>query len=284
MAPERVTITVRSSAGEDAPLAVGDAMRQILDFFELLAAAGGEEAGLISWQLVDISMNSPITATAEAASTMPGISAEPIARREKAKVTHSFDEIKRERVPDWMDKSARERVKSLFARNVSGVGRTVVRLYPEEPPIVISPVAARAAVEVLNRFEAERPKPADDFSRFEIGSFEGNVIGLTHHYGRAAVEVRDRLSGAAIKCPLSDELRERIGKEHQWEEVWSNQRVLISGKLSFRVDGRIQGAEVHDIESINPPRLSFEEIADPGFTGGLAPSEYLDALREDDVG
>ena len=97
MAPERVTVTISSSAGESEPLTVTDAMRQILDFFDLLATAGGKDGNLISWQLVAISMNSPLKATAQAISRVPGVLAEPIARREKAAVRHSLESAIRTR-------------------------------------------------------------------------------------------------------------------------------------------------------------------------------------------
>ena len=71
MAPERVTISIVSSAGEDGPLTVDDATRQILDFFEMLSAAGGEDGKLISWRLVSVSMRSPLSVTAEPFSDVP---------------------------------------------------------------------------------------------------------------------------------------------------------------------------------------------------------------------
>jgi hypothetical protein len=75
IAAERVTVTVFSSAGDSGALLVEDAMRQILDFFALLNAAGGDESALISWQLEEISMKSPLRATAVAVSRQPGIEA-----------------------------------------------------------------------------------------------------------------------------------------------------------------------------------------------------------------
>src|ERR1700730_10720068 len=93
MDPESVTVTIVSNTGEDGALSVEDAMCQILDFFALLAAAGGEDAYLVSWPLVDVSMKSPLRATAVAISRVPGIEAAPIARTEKLRLARSLDDI-----------------------------------------------------------------------------------------------------------------------------------------------------------------------------------------------
>jgi len=138
MAPERITVTITSSIGEDAPLTVNDAMRQILDFFGLLSAAGGDEASLIAWQLVDISMHSPLRATAEAVPTTPGVIVEPIARREKFALAVSIEAlVTKSAIPSWMDRPARDRAKALFARNTNGIGRTDILLEEGVPVLTI---------------------------------------------------------------------------------------------------------------------------------------------------
>ena len=54
---ETVRITVRPSAAHADVLTVHDAMRQVLDIFELLSGADGSEQ--VTWALVDATMNSP---------------------------------------------------------------------------------------------------------------------------------------------------------------------------------------------------------------------------------
>ena len=284
MAPERVTVTITSSAGEDAPLTVQDAMQQILDFFDVLSAAGGDNRSTISWRLISISMNSPIRATAEAFSEVPGVPAEPTARREKEALLHAFSELEQQRVPDWMGKSTRTSAKALLTRNMDAIARTDVDFEIGDNVFSIVPRLARVAVASIEDAERKETQAQDDFSRTEVGSFEAYVIGLTRHYNRPAVEVRERQGDTSIKCPLTSTLAARIGNEHRWAEVWSNQRVLISGRITYRKDGRVAGADVFDIYTLNPPPIVLGDVADPNFTGGRDAATYIRSLWSADVG
>jgi hypothetical protein len=287
MASEKVTVTITSSIGEDAPLTVNDAMRQILDFFELLQAAGGDEASLISWQLVDISMKSPLHATARAVAKTPGIVPEPIARREKARLAESLQSLaKRSAVPDWMDANARQKVSHIFERNLNGIGRTDIQFNDNEPVQIIVSNVARTALETLRRHEAIEQLQAQqlDLSRKEYGSIEGDVLETTTHYGHPAIRVRERLTGEELVCILSDELAAKSGPQHSWSEVWGNKRVLVTGQITYKKDGKIGQVNAIEIETIEAPRLTYRDIADPNLTGGLSAVDFLNSLWDEGVG
>lgn len=285
MAPETVTVTIRSSVGEDAPLTVDDAMRQILDFFQLLEAAGGEEAALIAWQLVEISINSPLHATARAVAKVPGIDVAPIARREKNALAHSIEDmVLHAEVPDWMDDATRARAKSLFARNTNGIGRTDIQFYEDTPLTIIDQRTARAAVTAIDQAEKVRTVPRQDLSRIEMGSVEGDVLVTGPYRGQPAIQIRERLSGSEIWCVFSPELAETAGPQHSWAETWTNRRVFVTGQITFSRDGRIRHVYALGMEDVDPKPLTYKDIADPNFTGGLGVSEYISSLWEEEVG
>jgi hypothetical protein len=197
MAPERVTISIISSAGEDAPLTVDDATRQILDFFEMLSAGIGEEGKLVSWRLVEVSMDSPLSITAEPFSDMPGIVADEIARREKASLANWIGEaVTRGRVPEWLPQPVRRRAQSFFERNTTRIGRTVIKLDDEHPPIVVVERTARAAISALAAAPAQEPAP--DLTRTEVGSIEGYVLEVTTYRGRLAVRIKERITDVEV--------------------------------------------------------------------------------------
>lgn len=277
MTPERVTVTISSSAGENEPLIVADAMRQLLDFFELLSSAGGSEAEAIDWQLVAISMNSPLKATAQAVSRSPGVIAAPIARREKAAVQYSLTQAMHSRASDWSNALVRSRSKSLFTRNTATIGRTSIQFEENIPPLTIVPAMAREVVSRIDQYEREQLRTVEDASRTEFGSIEAVVINLTTHYNHPALRVRERLTGDEVVCIVSPELAEEYGPQHNWSEVWSSKRLLLTGEIAFKADGRIGQIRLEDIEVIDPAPLSFSDIASPGFTGGLSPQAFLDA-------
>ncbi len=213
--PERVTLTIRSSAGEDAPLTVDDATRQILDFFELLSAAGGPEGARVSWRLVAISMKSPLTLTAEPFSDDRSIPVEAVARREKRAMAESMREMTTAgRVPEWMDRPSRRRALSFFARHSRGIGRTDLTLEETAPPIVIVPQNA-AVAEIALAKEPVEPPPPRNLARSEMGSIEGQVTETTTFYGHPSVRIRERLTGADVLCVLSAALAERVGVRTQ---------------------------------------------------------------------
>jgi hypothetical protein len=286
MVPERVTISIISAAGEDAPLTVDDATRQILDFFEMLTAAGGEEGKLISWQLVSVSMQSPLSVTAEPFSDVPGTPGNEIARREKASLAASLEELTtRRRVPTSMPRPARQRAKSFFERNTKRIGRTDIKFDEHSPPLIIQERTALAATSALEAAAADEAAPPSlDLTRTEVGSVEGYVIEAARFYGRPAARIRERITGAEVVCIMSDELAERIGPEHNWRDVWQGRRVLVSGEISYRHDGTIVRIRASDMVTVDAPQLDYSDIADPNFTGGLSPADYLRTIWEEEIG
>jgi hypothetical protein len=166
MAPERVTVTIQSRAGRDAPLTVHDAMHQILDFFDLLSSAGGNESGLVSWRLVDVSMKSPLSATAEAFSEVAGVFAEPIARREKAALASSIVDLSiKGTLPQWMDSQSLNKAREFFKRNMNGIGLTEIYFDENVPPLTIGDKIAFVALRAIERSEQALADKEIDLSR-----------------------------------------------------------------------------------------------------------------------
>jgi hypothetical protein len=282
MAPERVTLTIVSSAGEEAPLTVDDATRQILDFFEILSASGGPEGRRVFWRLVDISMKSPLSLTAEAYSDDPAIPAQAVARREKRAMAESMREMTtRGLIPDWMNRPIRQRAHSFFARHNHGIARTSFVLEETAPPIVIGQQNALVAEDALKKQDLPTPR---GLARTELGSIDGQVIQTTTYYGHPSVRIRERITSAEVLCVFSDVLAERVGVERNWRDVWRERRVLATGEVLYRADGAIVRVQATDIVAVEAPQLDYADIADPNFTGGLSPSEYVDALWEEEVG
>ncbi|TGD98245.1 hypothetical protein [Methylobacterium nonmethylotrophicum] len=265
---------------------VGDAMRQILDFFELLNLAGGSEAELIAWEVISVSMNSPLTVTARAVPKVAGIDAVAIARREKNNIAYSFSNIiKGERIPNWMNDDAREKAKSFLKRNTNGVGRTDIVFYENARPLIVKPRAAKQAFQNIERYERSLIPVVHevDLSRVEYGSIEAKLNSLTSWYGKPAIVVKERLSKRDITCVLRPEVAHEIGKLHSWVEIWVGKRVMVSGRLNFQKDGRLQLISADHIEIIDQGPIKFEDIADPNFTGGLGVRDYLNQLWGEDI-
>lgn len=281
MAPERVTVTVRSDLGEDGPLTVNDALRQVLDFFDLLSAAQGTNEATVSWRLVSVSKSSPLQATAEPFAVVPGVDVDMIARHAKVAVAAAIEEITSDgRVPAWMDSSARDTARRILMRNTNGVGRTDIKLNDQAPVIMLVQRTAYVGLATLQRTEAEIVANEPDLSRTEYGSIEGKVADATTFRRHAALRVRDRRTEAEVLCVLSDELAQKTAG-HLWREVWEGARIIVCGHIQYNRKGLPTSIQADDIVEVSPRELSYSEIIDPNFTGGLEPPEYL--LRDGDV-
>ena len=235
----------------------------------------------MTWRLVAVSMGSPLSATAQAFSDVPGILAETVARREKGQLLQFFHGVTEEgRVPEWIDDAMRAKARSFFDRNLNGVGRTDIKFDENMPSIVIIERSARAAISAFEH--ADRVDVEADLSRSEIGSVEGNIISLDTYHGRPAIRLEERPHGWQFPCVLSNSLAEQVGHQHDWAEVWRGRRVQVSGQILFRAEGHIGRVYATDIKPVDHRLLTYADIVDPNFTNGLSPREYLSRLWEDD--
>ncbi len=275
---ERVTVTVESSLERGENLSVRDAMLQMLDFFDVLAAAWSDESrGHMEWTLVEASANSPFTATAEAVSSdpeFPGVDV--YAREAKARTQGAFDSlVHKGSLPAWVSDDTKGKIVRLLKRNMNGVGRTVARLIPDDPPIVLVERTARAALLSLEMNDASNRAP--DLSGQEFGSVEAHVIEAGTFRGHPALRLRDRVSGDRFTCVLNSELAKLAG-DNRWSDIWTDQRVLAGGKIKRGMDGRIVHINADSLEVIKPRRANLALLIDAGVAGPVPPSRHFNEM------
>lgn len=259
-------------------------MRQILDFFDLLTLAGGEDGNSITWQLVSATTNSPFQVTAQAVAAKPGVIADQIARKEKYLIAAGLNDIvSHASIPDWMDKAARDKTKKLMGRNIGGIGITSIKMGDDFEPIVLMERVARNAVDVIERHEKSLAEGIEDLTRVEYGSLEATILSASTFRNHPALRIKERLSDVEIHCVFSDELAKRIGPKHSWSEAWNNSRVLLSGQIYYKKNGSIGHIYASDIESVEVQSLRYADISDPQFTSGLPVVDYLDLLEDEEV-
>lgn len=285
MASERVTIQVESNIGEDGPLTVGDVLRQILDAFDLIAAAIAQEPGgdTIKWRLVAMSKNSPATATAEAYSTDPTILPGPLAFRGKRRFVEGMDGLSHGRVEPWLSDRA-ILAKQFLKRNLNGVGKTVIDLEDDLPRAVIVERVARSGLQAIERAEAEKQNAIADLSRTEWGSIEANVAEAKTYHSQPALYVKERLSQSVIPCVLSEEAASEAGPTHSWDEVWKGKRVRIEGQIFYDRAGKISRVRARRIVDIHAEPVNLTELRQVDILQGDSPTEFLDRLWEGRLG
>lgn len=277
MASERITIRVESNIGEDGPLTVMDALDQFRDAFHLFVAAVAQEEGgnQIKWRLEHLSKNSPATLTAAAYSQDPALIIAPLMQRGKHRFSDDMAALRDGKVAPWIQERSAS-AKSLFRRNLNGIGRTAFDFEGELPRTVLVERSARASLESLER--AERLLVAADKSHSEYGMLDAYVTEAKTWNGRPAVYVKDRLTGRVVPCVLSDSVAEMAGREHSWSDAWNGQRVRIRGRLFYNKAGEINRVLATNLKSIIPRPVDLKAIREIDILGDKSPTQHLDEL------
>ena len=280
--PGQIKVVIYPSGGAEETLTVDDAMQQVLDYFALLSKAEVREPGRnekVVWQLKSASTNSPFTVEASSVSSVPEMSVDRQALQAKQALRDGIGMILRgEAKPQWMDRDAEVVFRRIIERNLNGIGRTEMVVDADAQPITLDHRTARRAQSFLDVKAAEEAALIEDLSRKEYGSVEGRAVGLTAHYTKPALVIRERLSGRDVKCVLVNADAETIGAEHQWNEVWGNRRIIVSGICHYEKSGNLSLVDVEEITQIKVRDVPVSDLRDPTFSDGLSPQEHLDRL------
>lgn len=274
---ERFTITVTPPETGGDGLTVDDAMRQVLDAFQLLVGSGPSDDSVI-WRLVLAKTNSPpFTVIAEARSVKPGIEVDLIAKNQKKAFARNYAQIRNGHIPDqWSSGNLRTIAKNFLYRNCNGVASTTISLDSDNnPPIILTSDEA-----VIARAAFEEPPTKKVKPRHQVGSIEGKLLRVDTLYHRPAILVSERTSGREVWCLVDDEYRKQIADEANFEDVWRESDVRVRGSLEFDETGELCKVHAIDVIPIKRRSVPIEEIRDSRFTSGMSPSEYLDRFRE----
>lgn len=282
---ERVTITVQPSASHPGVLSVQDAMRQVLDFFDLLTPEDDEAAHLV-WNLRVASTNSPLTVEGEAVSLSPDLDVTVLAIQQKSYLEESLNSIRQGRTPARsLSKRRRTTLRRLFVRNMNGIGKTEAVLTRPSQPVLVTPTIAQQGVHFLDLDESELDALLlSDRQREEYGSIEGVLLDVGTEYNRPAILIRNRKDGEEIWCRVSKEQSHEISRSATFEDVWSRRRVIVKGRIRYNDNGQIIRVFADTIQPVKPRKMTIHDIVDPEFTTGADTKAYLESLREGTLG
>jgi len=280
----RMVVRVDAPRAHPDRLTVRDAFEHVLDLFDLALYGESDPEHKVEWRLVTASMQSPLTVVAEAVSVVPGIDIEAIAVKQSAEFVRNYDQLKRGHVPKtWSSGIARTKARNVAVRNRKGIGRTSIQLARPDAPteqIDVTEEDAQVAVHAL----AEAAVDAQVRGKEQIGSLEGKLTHVGTYYGQPAIALLERKSHNEIWCTVPDEFRDQIATEANFLDIWSGRRVRVRGRIVYDRSGgisRVYASEIHRIESTP---VKVEAIQDAKFTDGMTVAEYLEKLRDGDLG
>ncbi|MGY3328521.1 hypothetical protein ACVILI_001538 [Mesorhizobium sp. USDA 4775] len=278
---EQIKIKIHPSGTSSDMLTVADAMRQVLDFIELLEKSDPAEPGSadrIVWRLSYATTNSPFEIGAEATSKDPTISIAAKARMVKTSVRRVFGRLFDDNGPaipiDLGD--IEPLVARILERNTNGIGETDFDFGEDvEPSIIVHSNASRAlrAIESGKLFAASL---RGDLTRTEYGAFEGEIVSTGMFHNSPSVVVRHRLSGDKVTCVFPAEFAYQIGSKHSWFEVWAGKRALIHGELHYDDDGRLKRVNASDLELIGERDIDLATARRENLTEGTTTQELLE--------
>ena len=280
---ERITITVRPSVAHHDVLTVQDALRQVLDIFELLSAGDGEDK--VVWALVGATMNSPLTIAGDAFSRAPNVDVSVVARAQKVRFTKNIEELRRGRFPrEWAQRDRLNTARRLMQRTAMGIGSTDIALSERELPLVITPEEASADLRILNQSTEAHELLDEDRSREEYGAIEGTLLLAGFEYNQPAIQIQERTSGRPVWCRVTEEERERISESTNFRDVWDHRRIIVRGLIRYSKDGEIIRIHATSVTRVEPQPVAVEKLRDAQFTGGMSVTQYLELLREGELG
>lgn len=280
MKPRKITV----EASEDHPeiLDIRDAMQQVMDYFDLLTDQGQSN---VVWNLVFASTNSPFTAEGAPVDLRTNAPAYGQVRDHVAIIERGLSRLQEgEPLDDDFPLEKRDVAKRILKRNLNGIGRTIINLEDDTFYEIRPRQAERSLAAINGEDDEEYDYLFSTFSRKEIGSIEGRIVDLSTDYDEPSIKLKEHRSGREIQCRISDEARDEIENSLTAGDVWTHRRARVRGVINYDPNGKIVRVYDSRIAFIESNDTSIGDIRDGDFTGGLPAYEYLDRLRENELG
>lgn len=275
-------ITVEASPDHPEILDIKDAMQQVMDYFDLLTDQGQSD---VVWNLVFASTNSPFTAEATPVDLRTNAPAFGQVRDYVAVIERGLSRLQEGQPLDAdFPSEKREVAKRILKRNLNGIGRTVIDLGDDAVYEIHPQQAERSLAAINGEDDAEYDYLFSTFSRKEIGSIEGRIVDLSTDYDEPSIKLKEHRSGREIQCRISDDARDEIENSLTAGDVWTHRRARVRGIINYDPNGKIVRVYDGRIAFIETEDRKISDIHDQDFTGGLPAYEYIDKLRENELG
>lgn len=228
-----------------------DSVRQLLALIEGLQAQDRD----LDWRLSAVSMNSPLRAELEGfdreGAAVP--TAEAAAAAEAAfEVLDAINDNDPKAALQRLTEGQRKNLKALIAplNNRTGSLRIIVEGRSER---LVRSDQAQRALAVLAAPDRQRGP--------EYGSIEGHILAALSYYNSPAVRVRDALTREEMVCVFDKNTAPEIGAGHTLDEVWTGQRVLVSGRIDYDKAGNPHVMRAEAMRAMPEARITAGQIA-----------------------
>jgi hypothetical protein len=279
-----IKLSIRARGETDSPR-VDDFLDQVRDYFEILEgveqAIAEDGTNAVEWRIVGATTNSPIAIEAQAYPTAFATNVDRRVELVTKQTAIGLQQLKtrKERPPYFTDRVL-ARVEKFFDRVTNGLDMTVVDFGDDLPKLELNPTNAKTAAANTRSVLTPPDRPYT-----ELGSVEGTARSIDRDgWGRLILYIHGRLTGEEIKCLVSGDAIDQLGK-HEINDVWRGRRVQVYGSLHFKGLGKIHQVEATNIRFLRDRSdlPGVDDILDPDFTGGVRSEDYLARLRDGDI-
>ena len=275
-------ITVSAPKNHPNILDIREAMRQVLEYFDLMTDQGNNN---VVWNLTSARTSSPLTVTGETVDLRTSAGGVNAIRDHVNKMRRGLERLRAgEEFDSDFPEEKRAVVANLLRRNTNGIGTTQLFFDDEETVIEFDQPSAKRSLNIIeNRRDDLHEYLFSGFARREIGSIEGVIVDVGTDNDEPAIHLEDNLTGRRISCRFDNEASRRLEGSLKAEDVWNKRRVRVHGEINYDVNGKIIRLYEGQLEFIKDIDVKIDELFDPDFTGGIAPREYLDRLWEGEL-
>ena len=275
-------ITIEPSTDHPEILDVIDAMQQVMDYFDLLT---DKSAPNVVWNLVFASANSSFTAEGSPVDIRTNAPAFGQVRDCIAAIERGLAKVQAgQPLDDDFPKEKKNVATRILQRNKNGIGKTRIEFDDGRSFEIVPEVAERSLAAIQGMEDQEYDYLYATFARKEIGSIEGRIVDVSTDYQEPSITLEEHRTGRNIGCRISSEARNEIKSHLTAEDVWAHRRVRVRGVINYDSNGKIVCVLNGRIAFIDQKNVSTNDLRDPEFTGGLPAYEYLDKLRENELG
>ncbi|WP_260599892.1 hypothetical protein [Sphingomonas endolithica] len=208
-----VELSISGRTADDAPL-LSDLIDQIQDFFEMVngvaASISGDDVERFDWRVVGLTKNSPARVTVEAIPAIGFAQGEDVAMKARDAVIAGLVQMQAndvrplhftDNVLEVADRFTRRITNRLAATSVGNGTEELVQMR------TVNAIAAVRNLEAVRTSDSIHPY-------LELGSFEGYIQNVgTDGWGRPYIVVKNRVTGADIRCMLKGQALRDVEQE-----------------------------------------------------------------------
>jgi hypothetical protein len=265
---DTLSVTIAGKGERVDALAFAETLRDALEALQLVdEGVSSVDGGSVSWEIVDATLNSPLTVTMSSTPTVAADFSEMVLDV----FLDGMEAIDRDgHVPAAFPPPAIGALKRFADHLQNGIGKVTFATKQRR----FSP-SHRLAEKIHSLTKTGLQAVVDRPDYFEYGEIDGTVENLIAH-NQLYFSLYDSLNGVRVRCNITPDLKETVASN------WTK-RVIVTGRIKYGPHGNPMEIKVESLAP-KPGRESLPQFKGVyiDITGGVESSSFIRGLRDDD--